>query len=54
MIKAGNRCELIAHEGGKHGYFMFDRAFRRLTGERPVDYRRRIRDAAMREVPALT
>ncbi len=29
----------------------FDRAFRRLTGERPVDYRRRIRDAAMREVP---
>jgi AraC-like DNA-binding protein len=29
----------------------FDRAFRRLTGERPVDYRRRIRDAAMRDVP---
>jgi AraC-like DNA-binding protein/mannose-6-phosphate isomerase-like protein (cupin superfamily) len=29
----------------------FDRAFRRLTGERPVDYRRRIRDAAAREVP---
>jgi len=32
----------------------FDRAFRRLTGERPVDYRRRIRDAAMREVPDVT
>jgi AraC-like DNA-binding protein/mannose-6-phosphate isomerase-like protein (cupin superfamily) len=29
----------------------FDRAFRRLTGERPVDYRRRIRDAARRDVP---
>jgi AraC-like DNA-binding protein len=29
----------------------FDRAFRRLTGERPVDYRRRIRDAAMRDLP---
>jgi AraC-like DNA-binding protein/mannose-6-phosphate isomerase-like protein (cupin superfamily) len=29
----------------------FDRAFRRLTGERPADYRRRIRDAARRDVP---
>jgi len=24
MKKAGNRCELIAHEGGHHGYLMFD------------------------------
>jgi AraC-like DNA-binding protein/mannose-6-phosphate isomerase-like protein (cupin superfamily) len=31
----------------------FDRAFRRLTGERPVDYRRRIRDVAMRKVPVV-
>jgi AraC-like DNA-binding protein len=30
----------------------FDRAFHRLTGDRPVDYRGRIRDASMREVPA--
>ena len=22
MRKAGNRCELVAHEGGKHGYFL--------------------------------
>jgi AraC-like DNA-binding protein len=29
----------------------FDRAFRRLTGERPVDYRRRLRDGAMRDGP---
>jgi AraC-like DNA-binding protein/mannose-6-phosphate isomerase-like protein (cupin superfamily) len=29
----------------------FDRAFRRLTGEPPVEYRRRIRDAAMRDAP---
>lgn len=26
MRQAGNRCELIVHEGGKHGYLMFDRA----------------------------
>jgi AraC-like DNA-binding protein/mannose-6-phosphate isomerase-like protein (cupin superfamily) len=32
----------------------FDRAFRRLTGERPVDYRRRIRDVAMRDAPEVT
>jgi acetyl esterase/lipase len=25
MLKAGNRCELVVHEGGKHGYLMFDR-----------------------------
>ncbi|MBI3463025.1 MAG: prolyl oligopeptidase family serine peptidase [Planctomycetes bacterium] len=25
MLKAGNRCELVAHEGGRHGYLMFDR-----------------------------
>lgn len=24
MRKAGNRCELIVNEGGKHGYLMFD------------------------------
>ena len=24
MIEAGNSCELIAHEGGRHGYFIFD------------------------------
>jgi acetyl esterase/lipase len=26
MRKAGNRCELVAHDGGKHGYLLFDRA----------------------------
>jgi AraC-like DNA-binding protein len=31
----------------------FDRAFRRLTGERPGDYRRRIRDTAMRDAPTV-
>ena len=25
MIEAGNRCEVIAHEGGIHGYMMFNR-----------------------------
>ena len=30
----------------------FDRAFRRITGERPIDYRHRIREHAMRDVPA--
>lgn len=25
MLKAGNRSELVVHEGGKHGYFMFER-----------------------------
>jgi acetyl esterase/lipase len=25
MAKAGNRCELVSHEGGRHGYLMFDR-----------------------------
>ena len=24
MQKAGNRCKLEVHEGGKHGYLMFD------------------------------
>jgi acetyl esterase/lipase len=24
MLKAGNRCQLVAHEGGQHGYFIFD------------------------------
>jgi len=24
MQKAGNRCELVVNEGGKHGYFMRD------------------------------
>jgi acetyl esterase/lipase len=26
MRKAGNRCELVAHEGGKHGYFLASQA----------------------------
>lgn len=26
MIKAGNRCELVVRDGGRHGYLMFDRA----------------------------
>jgi len=26
MLKAGNRCELVVNEGGKHGYLMFNRA----------------------------
>ncbi len=25
MIESGNRCELVTHEGGKHGYLMFRR-----------------------------
>lgn len=25
MLQAGNRCELIVHEGGQHGYLMRDR-----------------------------
>lgn len=25
MVRAGNWCELDAHEGGRHGYLMFDR-----------------------------
>jgi len=24
MQKAGNTCELVSHEGGRHGYFIFD------------------------------
>lgn len=24
MLEAGNACELVAHEGGRHGYFIFD------------------------------
>ncbi|MCG6156493.1 alpha/beta hydrolase fold domain-containing protein [Rubinisphaera margarita] len=26
MKKQGNRCELVVHEGGRHGYLMFDEA----------------------------
>jgi acetyl esterase len=26
MHRAGNRCELVTHEGGVHGYFLYDRA----------------------------
>ncbi len=26
MVDAGNRCELVAYKGGKHGYLMFQRA----------------------------
>ncbi|MDD4872940.1 MAG: alpha/beta hydrolase [Kiritimatiellae bacterium] len=25
MLKAGNQCELVVNDGGKHGYLMFDR-----------------------------
>jgi acetyl esterase/lipase len=24
MLQAGNRCELVVHEGGVHGYFLYD------------------------------
>jgi acetyl esterase len=24
MLEAGNECQLITHEGGRHGYFIFD------------------------------
>jgi len=41
----------VATEVGFETLSGFDRAFRRLNGERPVDYRRRIRDAARRDVP---
>jgi acetyl esterase/lipase len=27
MVKAGNRCELVAHEGGTHGYLMREQVF---------------------------
>ena len=26
MHVAGDRCDLAVHEGGRHGYLMFDRA----------------------------
>ena len=26
MLAAGNRCELMAHEGGVHGYLMFEKS----------------------------
>jgi acetyl esterase/lipase len=34
MLQAGNRCELVTHEGGKHGYLMFDRALYQDTLEK--------------------
>ena len=24
MLAANNDCELVVHEGGRHGYFIFD------------------------------
>lgn len=26
MLDAGNRCELVTYEGGRHGYLLYDRA----------------------------
>eukprot|EP00913_Durusdinium_trenchii_P023463 g22041.t1 len=34
MRRAGNRCELIAHNGGKHGYLIFDEKLYRATLKR--------------------
>ena len=41
----------VAVEVGFETLSGFDRVFRRLNGERPVDYRRRIRDAAATQTP---
>lgn len=34
MLKAGNRCEFVVHEGGRHGYLMFDRSLYMQTLDR--------------------
>jgi len=38
MLKAGNRCELVVNEGGKHGYLMFDRAHYDETLKRTEEF----------------
>ncbi len=38
MQKAGNRCELEVHDGGKHGYLMFDQALYLDTLKRTEEF----------------
>ncbi|MCA9156430.1 MAG: alpha/beta hydrolase fold domain-containing protein, partial [Planctomycetales bacterium] len=38
MLQAGNRCELDIHDGGKHGYLMFDRALYLDTLKKTEDF----------------
>lgn len=38
MLAAGNRCELVPHEGGVHGYLMRDRAVLEATLEKTESF----------------
>lgn len=38
MLAAGNDCELITHEGGVHGYFIFDRVLYDQAMSRTVKF----------------
>ncbi|MEW6303515.1 MAG: alpha/beta hydrolase [Verrucomicrobiota bacterium] len=38
MRAAGNRCELVVNEGGRHGYLMFDRALYDETMVKTEDF----------------
>jgi len=38
MLKAGNHCELIAHEGGSHGYLMRDAALLNDAWKKSVEF----------------
>jgi acetyl esterase len=40
MQKAGNRCELIVNQGGRHGYLMFDRGLYDETMQKSEDFLR--------------
>ncbi len=41
MLQAGNRCELVIHEGGQHGYLMHDQACWTPCSARPSSSWRR-------------
>jgi acetyl esterase/lipase len=38
MRKAGNRCELVVNEGGKHGYFLYDQGLFEETMQKTADF----------------
>jgi acetyl esterase/lipase len=40
MQQAGNRCELVAHEGGKHGYLLYERTLFDETLKKIEDFLR--------------
>lgn len=40
MHKAGNRCELVAHEGGKHGYLLYEQSLYDETLRKTEDFLR--------------